>query len=152
VHRRAFGADGEPRLVEALRQAGHLTVSLVAVLDGAIVGHVAFSAVTIDAPSRPIVGLGLAPVGVLPDLQRRGIGSALIRAGLAQCREKRAPFVVVLGHPGYYRRFGFKSAAEWGVGNEYGAHDEFMALEYSAGSITSPAGVARYLPEFSLVS
>jgi putative acetyltransferase len=152
VHKRAFDADGEPRLVEALRAAGRLAVSLVAVLDDTVVGHVAFSPVTIDAQIQPIVGLGLAPVGVLPGMQRRGIGSGLIRAGLDLCREKRAPFVVVLGHPGYYCRFGFKTATAWGIGNEYGAHDEFMALELAPGGIPAPAGIARYSAEFSLVS
>jgi putative acetyltransferase len=85
-------------------------------------------------------------------MQGRGIGSALIRAGLGRCREKSALFVVVLGNPVYYRRFGFKTAADWGIGNEYGAHDEFMALELSPGATPSPAGMARYSPEFLLVS
>jgi putative acetyltransferase len=154
VHRRAFGAEAEPRLVEALRTAGHLLVSLVAVLGDVVAGHIAFSEVTIDVPGRSIVGLGLAPVGVLPGMQRQGIGigTALVRAGLAQCKERGAPFVVVLGDPGYHRRFGFKTAADWGVGNEYGAHDEFMAFEFSPGAIPSPAGIARYSPEFSLVT
>jgi putative acetyltransferase len=152
VHRRAFDAEAEPRLVEALRTAGRLSVSLVAVLGDVVAGHIAFSDVTIDIPGRPLVGLGLAPVGVLPGMQRQGIGSALIRAGLDQCKERRAPFVVVLGDPGYYRRFGFKTAADWGVGNEYGAHEEFMAFEFSPGAIPSPAGIARYSPEFLLVS
>jgi putative acetyltransferase len=152
VHHRAFGAAGEPRLVEALRVGGHLSISLVAVLDGAVAGHIAFSAVAIDAHEKPAIGLGLAPVGVLPDVQGRGIGSALIRAGLERCKEKQAPFVVVLGDPHYYRRFGFTTAAHFGIGNEYGAHEEFMALELKAGAIASPAGIARYLPEFSLVS
>jgi putative acetyltransferase len=152
VHRRAFDADGEPRLVDALRVAGRLAVSLIAVLDDAVVGHIAFSTVTIDVQPQPVIGLGLAPVGVLPGMQGRGIGSALIRAGLGRCREKSALFVVVLGNPVYYRRFGFKTAADWGIGNEYGAHDEFMALELSPGATPSPAGMARYSPEFLLVS
>jgi putative acetyltransferase len=152
VHSRAFDTEGEPRLVEALRTAGHLSVSLVAILDDVVAGHIAFSTVTIDAPARPVVGLGLAPVGVLPSMQRRGVGSALIRAGLDQCAEMHVPFVVVLGNPGYYRRFGFKAASDWGIGNEYNAHDEFMALEFNPGGIPSPAGIARYLPEFLLVS
>jgi putative acetyltransferase len=152
VNRRAFNAEGEPRLVEALRAAGKLTLSLVAVQDQMVVGHVAFSSVTIDAPGCPISGLGLAPVSVLPGMQRQGIGSALIRAGLDRCREQRAPFVVLLGEPRYYRRFGFNTAAEWGIDNEYGAHEAFMALELIAGAIPSPAGIARYSAEFSLVS
>jgi putative acetyltransferase len=151
VHLAAFPGAEEARLVDALRAAGQLSISLVAVESLTIVGHIGFSPVQILAPSGLAVGLGLAPVAVLPSRQRRGVGSALVRAGLERCKRHGAPFVVVLGDPGYYQRFGFAPSIRWGVGNEYGVADEFMALELAPGGIPSPAGVARYAPQFGLV-
>ncbi|NUQ16868.1 MAG: N-acetyltransferase [Sphingomonas sp.] len=114
-------SDGnEARIVEALREAGSLTVSLVATEGDRIVGHVAFSPVTIDGRSDGWLGLG--PVAVVPDRQRHGIGSALIEAGLAQLRIQGSRGCVVLGEPGYYRRFGFAADPEFrlaGVPPEY---------------------------------
>ena len=95
----------EARIVETLREAGSLTVSLVATENDMIVGHVAFSPVTIDGRSEGWFGLG--PVAVVPDRQRDGIGSALIQAGLTQLRVQGSTGCVVLGEPAYYRRFGF---------------------------------------------
>ncbi|MBV8908956.1 MAG: N-acetyltransferase, partial [Sphingomonas sp.] len=97
----------EARIVEALRAAKGLAVSLVAIRDDAIVGHVAFSLVTMDGQSCGWFGLG--PVAVMPALQRHGIGTALINAGLSALRERGAGGCVVLGDPAYYGRFGFKA-------------------------------------------
>jgi len=103
----AFGRSDEARLVDALRAAGKATISLVADHDGRVVGHVLFSPVTLaGAPSAS----GLAPLAVVPPMQRRGIGGALVRAGLDRCRAAHRPFVVVLGSPDYYGRFGFLAA------------------------------------------
>jgi putative acetyltransferase len=95
----------EAKIVDTLREASSLTVSLVATENGRVVGHVAFSPVTVDDRSGGWFGLG--PVAVVPDRQRDGIGSALIEAGLAQLRFQGASGCVVLGEPAYYRRFGF---------------------------------------------
>src|SRR5262245_38064758 len=103
VHRSAFPADAEARLVDRLRANGKARVSLVAEADGLVVGHVLFSPVTVEGRST-CVGLGLAPLAVAPDHQRRGVGSALVREGLAACRRQGCGFVVVLGHPAYYPR------------------------------------------------
>jgi putative acetyltransferase len=97
----------EAAIVDGLRDAGALAVSLVAIEDGEIVGHAAFSPVTID--SGPGRWFGLGPVSVRPDRQRRGIGGVLIRAGLERLRKSRAEGCVVLGDPAYYGRFGFRS-------------------------------------------
>jgi predicted N-acetyltransferase YhbS len=100
----------EPRIVEALRQAGALTLSLVAVGDQEIVGHIAFSPVLIDG--QPGDWYGLGPVSVEPELQAGGIGTALIRAGLDRLRDIGAHGCVLLGDPNYYRRFGFVADPE----------------------------------------
>ena len=103
----AHAAGNEAQIVEALRDAGALTLSLVAEADGEIVGHVAFSPVRIAARKGRYLGLG--PVAVLPALQSGGIGAALIREGLRRICADGAAGCVVLGNPGYYRRFGFSS-------------------------------------------
>lgn len=100
-------------IVDALRDAGTLTVSLVAELGGEVVGHIALSPVSISDGTGDWYGLG--PVSVLPSHQRRGIGKALIHNGLARLRELGARGCCLVGHPRYYRHFGFESAAELGV-------------------------------------
>jgi putative acetyltransferase len=93
--------------------------------------------------------LGLAPLSVTPEHQRTGIGSQLVQAGLAAAFAAGIRFVVVLGHPGYYPRFGFRRAAELGLHNEYGADEAFMVLELRPGSLPSGGGVVRYGAEFA---
>src|SRR5204863_1426042 len=110
-------------------------VSLVAEVDGHVVGHIAFSPIQVDGESREGVGVGLAPLAVLPDSQRHGIGSRLIREGLAACNRAGYGFVVVLGWPEYYPRFGFIRADRRGLANEYGADEAFMVLELRDGAI-----------------
>jgi len=146
VHASAFPTDAEARLVDALRAACHLSVSLVAVDSGRVVGHIAFSPVSVPGAAD---GLGLAPLAVTPDRQRIGIGGRLIREGLAASDAAGVPFVVVLGHPDYYSRFGFRRAAEVGLGNEYQADEAFMVLELEPGSLPVGGGMVRYGPEFA---
>lgn len=103
-----FSDGNEARVIDALREAGALTVSLVAIAaDGELVGHVALSPVRIDG--QPSDWYGLGPVSVAPEIQRRGVGSALIAEGLDRLRELKAGGCVLLGDPNYYRRFGFVS-------------------------------------------
>ncbi|MCC6419825.1 MAG: N-acetyltransferase [Gemmataceae bacterium] len=146
VHAAAFPASDEARLVAALRAAGRLTVALAALAGERVVGHVAFSPVSIADSSG---GVGLAPVAVLPEVQRQGIGSRLIRDGLAAAREAGCGFVVVLGDPRYYGRFGFVPARRWNLHDEYGGGDAFQALELCPGSIPAGGGLVRYAPEFA---
>lgn len=108
VHAAAFPTEAEANLVDRLRQAGKAIVSLVAEVDGSVVGHVLFSPVTIQGEAAVYTGLGLAPVAVLPAHQNQGIGGQLITQGLAVCRQLGQPWVVLLGHPSYYPRFGFQ--------------------------------------------
>jgi putative acetyltransferase len=144
VQLRAFGGrEEEPRLVELLHAADAAPVSLVAVAEpgGRILGHVLFSPVEIDGHGTNPRMVGLAPVGVLPEHQRRGIGSLLIR-------EAGYGAAVVLGEPSYYSRFGFGQASERGLGNEYGVDEQFMAAELERGALDGANGTVRYRKEF----
>ena len=96
--------------------------------------------------------VGLAPVGVLPEYQGRGIGSRLIREGLDACREAGYGAAVVLGEPGYYSRFGFERASGKGLGNEYGVDEYFMVVELINGTLDSVSGTVRYRDEFREIS
>jgi putative acetyltransferase len=147
IHCAAFPTDAEARLVDALRAAGEALVSLVAERGGAVVGHILFSPVTLDPPGP--VGAGLAPVAVHPSWQRRGIGGLLVREGLSACAAKGIAFVVVLGDPGYYGRFGFRRASARGLSNEYGADAAFGVVELSPGALTGGPAVLHYHPEFA---
>ncbi len=131
-HSHPYSNQTEHILVDRLRSAGVLSVSLVAVLDGVLVGHIAFSPVTIDG--KPCRWFGLAPVSVQPAHQGEGIGSMLIRAGLAELERLGCDGCVLLGEPAYYGRFGFRVREGLtlpGVPPEY-----FMALPFRAEQAT----------------
>jgi putative acetyltransferase len=117
----------EHYIIAALRAAKALTVSLVAEVEARVVGHIAFSPVTMSDGSPGWFGLG--PVSVLPDHQRRGIGSALIQAGLARLKALGAQGCCLVGHPGYYGRFGFRNVE--GLGLEGVPPEAFFALAFS---------------------
>jgi putative acetyltransferase len=152
IHELAFGRSAEADLVDALRARGQATLSLVAVEDDRIVGHILFSPVTIDAGHRRLPAVGLAPMAVLPGRQRCGIGSQLVKIGLLECRNAGYDCVVVLGHPTYYSRFGFVPAVRYGLKSEYEVPDEaFMVLAWQEGVLKDRGGVVRYQPEFRAV-
>lgn len=150
VNEEAFGQPAEARIVDKLRGACEGLLSLVAVDEGTVVGHVLFSPVMIDGHDSLTGGMGLAPMAVLPACQRRGIGSSLVRAGLARLRSRPCPFVIVLGHPGYYPRFGFEPASRYGLSSQWeGVPDEaFMVLVFDEPALKNVSGVARYRTEF----
>lgn len=149
MHMAAFPTDAESRLVDALRANGGAWVSLVAERAGRVVGHILFSPVRLDPDPGAPRGAGLAPVAVLPDHQRRGIGGALVREGLSRCRALGVEFVVVLGDPGYYGRFGFRRASAKGLANEYGADAAFGVVELRPGCLAGRTALVRYAPEFA---
>lgn len=153
VHAESFSSDAEARLVDLLRTAGRLTVSLVAEVDGHVVGHVAFSPVTVALEPSAVKrspGVGLAPVAVVEAFRRQGVAGELIRTGLLACRDRGYGWAVVLGEPAYYGRFGFRAAAEFGLSDEYGGGPAFQAIELTSGALPRNAGLVRYAPEFAM--
>jgi putative acetyltransferase len=153
VLRAAFPTDLEARLVNLLISHHTDTISLVACVGEQVVGHVLFSPATCDGPTGRTDGLGLAPLAVVMDFQRRGIGSALVRAGLDECRNLGAPWVVVLGEPAYYGRFGFEPASRFRVTGEFGGEDAFQLLVLDDERRPSAGGKIEYASEFrSLIS
>lgn len=153
VNERAFGQPAEADVVDALRAAGAVTLSLVALVDERVVGHILFSPVVVIAPGgSEWAALGLGPMAVAPEHQRAGIGAALIRGGLDQLRSEGHDVVVVVGHPGYYPRFGFVPASARGLRWEHEVPDDvFMVCELAPGALAGRSGEVRYRPEFSLV-
>jgi putative acetyltransferase len=145
----AFPTSAEADLVARICNAGHDELGLVALEDDRVVGHVLFSPVTVERDGAMVAtGLGLAPVAVLPAYQRRGVGSELIRAGLEALQAFVCPWVVVLGEPEFYHRFGFVTASALGVQNEYGVDEPFMALELTPGVLPPGGGLVKYGEEF----
>lgn len=116
----------EQFIIRALRAAKALAVSLVAELNGHVVGHIAFSPVTMSDGTKDWYGLG--PISVLPEHQRQGIGAALIREGLSRLRGMRARGCCLVGHPGYYAKFGFHNVV--GLGHEGVPQEVFFVLSF----------------------
>jgi putative acetyltransferase len=152
VLRAAFGGEGEARLVEALRAhpAFLPDLSLVAVEDEEVVGHVLFSRVKVIESARARPALALAPLAVRPDRQGRGIGSALVREGLEAARGSGHLAVIVLGHPAYYPRFGFVPAVPLGIRPPFAASPEaFQVLGLRPGALEGLRGLVEYPPPFA---
>jgi len=144
----AFEGGPEAGMVDALRTADAVTLSMVAVMGDEVVGHVLVTPVTVRTEHGDESLVGLGPVAVLPEQQGRGIGTLLIETALESLREARHAGVVVVGHPGYYPRFGFIPAGRWGLQWDGEMPDEaFMALELSPGLLTGISGVVRIRPE-----
>ena len=147
----AFETPSEGKLVDVLREQAQPVVSLVAEEKGKVVGHIMFSRVSLpEYPNLKMMGLG--PMAVAPEHQRKGIGSALIGVGLEQCKQLGFAAVVVLGHPEYYPRFGFSSSSRFGIESEYEVPEEvFMAMELQPGILKGKTGKVKYHAAFSNV-
>jgi putative acetyltransferase len=150
VNKQSFGSTTEADLVNAVRSREKKLISLVAVDGEEIVGHILFSPMAVeDQPSNMSV-VGLAPMGVLPTYQNRGIGSKLVRAGLDECHQGGFQIVAVLGHPDYHPRFGFAPSIKYDIKCEFDAPAEvFMVLELHPSALETFRGCTlHYRPEF----
>jgi putative acetyltransferase len=174
INEAAFQGRAEADLVDALRGAGMITLSAVALLGcspegeekgdathrsgmctdevvgGELVGHILFTPVTVTTEKADVPLLGLGPVAVLPARQHQGVGTLMVSGCLEHLRAQRHRGVVVVGEPAFYRRFGFIKASRWGLQWETEVPEEnFMALELTPGFLAGVSGVVRYRPEFS---
>jgi putative acetyltransferase len=148
VNTAAFETPLEANLVDTLRQKAQPLISFVAEDDGVIVGHILFSPVSLTGHSDVRI-MGLGPMAVAPNHQRKGIGSALVRAGLDRCKQLGFGAVVVLGHAEYYPRFGFLPSSRFGMGCEYDVPEEvFMVVELQPGYLHGMAGTIKYHAAF----
>lgn len=146
----AFGGPTEADLVDCLRELGALRYSVVAIDEGEIVGHLAFSPVTISGGGTMMSGLGLAPMAVMPARQRGGIGTNLFQYWRENFATEKDNLVVVVGHADYYPRFGFQPAKHFGIRWEHDVPDDvFMVLELRPGALAEAEGVVRYHSAFA---
>jgi len=150
VNSEAFESPAEANLVNTLRSSGCDYISLVAKSDNKVVGHILFTPVKLSDSENNLKLIGLAPMAVLSQYQNKGIGSELVKAGLERCRSLGYNAVVVLGHPGYYPRFGFVPSIKYGIKSEYDVPGEvFMVLELVPGSLKGHEGIIKYHEAFS---
>ena len=142
----------EGKLVDKLRKAPTFIeeLSLVAEHNGQVVGHILFTPIIIDNGQQQFRSLVLAPVSVLPEFQKRGIGGQLIRAGHQKAIELGFQSVILIGHPEYYPRFGYKPASTWGIKTHYElpSDDVFVAVELIEGALSNVSGMVIFPPEF----
>lgn len=145
VNNHAFGQTHEGNIVDTLRSNGAALLSLVATLNGRVVGHIMYSPIMVGE----VTGAAIGPMAVLPDQQGRSIGSKLVEAGNQKVKDAGWPFIVVLGHAGFYPRFGFRPASSLGIKCEWDVPDEaFMALILDREKMQGVSGLAKYRHEF----
>lgn len=155
VNNRAFGQDQEANIVDALRSNGAALLSLVATLNDRaatasdrVVGHIMYSPATIG----DVTGAALGPMSVLPEHQRQGIGTKLVSTGNQKIRESGYPFIIVLGHPAFYPRFGFRRASSLSVKCEWDVPDDVvMLLILDESKMQGISGLVKYRHEFSTI-
>jgi putative acetyltransferase len=149
VNEAAFGRPDEADLIDRLQAGGAVLLSLVAEVNGQIVGHILFSRMTVEAEQGSVAAVSLAPMAVLPEHQGRQVGSQLVRHGLDQLRDLGERIVIVLGHKEYYPRFGFSAEKARHLESPF-PPDAFMALELSDGALKGIQGAVRYPAAFGL--
>ena len=144
----AFAGASETALVNALRHDGDMILELVAQMDDQLIGHIAYSRLSVTSASASLNATALAPLSVFPSHQHRGVGSALIKASITHLKRQGVELAVVLGHPNYYVRFGFSNLLARLLDAPY-AGDAFMALELAPGSVRSQRWTVTYPLAFS---
>lgn len=157
INQLAFERDVEAGIVDALREAEAISLSMVACRTdpstGAeeVVGHVLYSPIIIEGAEESYSALGLGPLAVLPEHQRQGIGTFLVEVSLEILRRGGHPAVILFGHPGYYPRFGFVPAEKWGLHVDFECPPGvFQAIELQPGALAGVAGTVRFRPEFGV--
>jgi putative acetyltransferase len=152
VNMLAFGQENEAKLVDKIRASDCYIseLSLVAEVENIVVGHILFSYIDLVGEERLQV-LSLAPLAVLPQFQRRGIGSALIKAGLEIAETKKEAIVIVLGHPEFYTRFGFKSSVVYGIESPFPVPEQFFMVKPLQSYQENYKGKVLYPPAFDEV-
>ena len=144
INSAAFETIDEANLVDALRLQADPIVSLVAEINGEIAGHILFSPVTLSG-HQDVSMMGLAPMAVVPEHQRKGIGSGLVFAGIEACKQLGTKAIVVLGHPAYYPKFGFVASSRYGIVSEYNVPEGvFMVLELEEHALSRKSGTITY--------
>jgi putative acetyltransferase len=154
VNNLGFGQKNEGQLILKLRKTRKFIpgLSLVAEIEGRIVGHILFYPIEIKSDDQVFPSLALAPMAVLPEYQKQGIGSRLVEEGLKKARQLGSKSVIVLGHAAYYPRFGFEPAGKWGIRPPFEVPDAvFMALELVRDGLKDIQGTVEYPPEFNEV-
>jgi putative acetyltransferase len=149
VHRQAFGGGYEAALVRRLRDDGVVASALVAEQDGVAVGHMMLSWLAVRVEGRPLRAVALAPLAVLPERQRQGVGSRLVEAGIEAARREGVAAIIVLGHPRFYPRFGFSAILARGLSAPFSG-DSFMALELVPVVLSGKIGSVRYPAAFGI--
>lgn len=152
VNNLGFGQKNEGRLILRLRKTKKFIpeLSLVAEIKGRIVGHILFYPIEIKSEGKIFPSLALAPMAVLPEYQKKGIGGKLVREGLKRARKLGFKSVIVLGHAAYYPRFGFEPASRWSIRSAFDVPDDvFMALELVKDGLKDVQGTIEYPPEFN---
>jgi putative acetyltransferase len=148
VNQTAFEGDAEANLVDALRDGDFVDISIVAVVDGKVVGHILFSRVAIASKVGTVDALSLAPMTVLSIHQRQGFGTKLVESGLAASREQAHRIAVVLGHLKFYPRFGFSAELAQQIESPFGEGEAWVALDLSQGTLAGTKGRGEYSPPF----
>ncbi|MDZ7956403.1 MAG: N-acetyltransferase [Aulosira sp. DedQUE10] len=152
VNTRAFGQRNEARLVEEIRNSERYIpeLSLVAEIEDLVVGHILFSYIDLVG-EQTLQILGLAPMAVLPDFQRQGVGSALVQAGLEIANTRKEAIVIVLGHPHFYTRFGFKPSVNYAIESPFSVPEDFFMVKALRSYQESFKGKVVYPPAFETV-
>ncbi len=146
VNKHAFGQDQEGNIVDALRSNGAALLSLVATVNGHVVGHIVYSPISVGT----VTGAALGPMAVLPEHQRQGVGCKLVETGNRRVSDMGYPFIILVGHPHYYPRFGFGPASAHGITCEWDVPDDaFMLLVLDRAKTQRVSGLAKYRREFS---
>ncbi len=151
INNKAFGQPEEGNIIDKIRASGSQILSLVAEIDQKIVGHIFYSEAEIEHDNERIIGMGLAPMAVLPEYQKQGVGKKLINESISILKKKPIAFIIVLGHEDYYPKFGFDKASKYGISCQWdGVPDEaFMIMILDKEKMENVHGVARYRDEWN---